>query len=254
MKIALPDFASIKKQLMEGNIDVVLTRYSDILLALLVISIIGIMIVPLGIVSITFIVIQPILLGTWCTLCLLAAAAMVIQIPYSVDELVATGQFLVRRHKAGRPVLRIFFTGDTDEGADSRVDDDDFNLYPLQALREMIVGGVSFPWSLIASVAVGAWLLFTRLTLGSEGVMANADHLIGSLVITVSFTAMAETMRPVRFLNMLLGSGLIIVALVAGTTLLQLAASVLAGAALIGLAVPRGAIRNSYGTWDRLIV
>ncbi|MCB1425786.1 MAG: vitamin K epoxide reductase family protein [Zhengella sp.] len=214
----------------------------------------GIMIVPLGIVSITFIVIQPILLGTWCTLCLLAAAAMVIQIPYSVDELVATGQFLVRRHKAGRPVLRIFFTGDTDEGADSRVDDDDFNLYPLQALREMIVGGVSFPWSLIASVAVGTWLLFTRLTLGSEGVMANADHLIGSLVITVSFTAMAETMRPVRFLNMLLGSGLIIVALVAGTTLLQLAASVLAGAALIGLAVPRGAIRNSYGTWDRLIV
>ena len=71
----------------------------------------------IGIVSITFIVIQPILLGTWCTLCLIAAAAMVIQIPYSVDELVATGQFLARRHKAGRPVLRIFFTGDTDEGA-----------------------------------------------------------------------------------------------------------------------------------------
>lgn len=214
----------------------------------------GIMIVPLGIVSITFIVIQPILLGTWCTLCLIAAAAMVIQIPYSVDELVATGQFLARRHKAGRPVLRIFFTGDTDEGADSRVDDDDFNLYPLQALREMVMGGVSFPWTLVASAGVGTWLLFTRLTLGSQGMMANADHLIGSLVITVSVTAMAETMRPVRFLNMLLGSGLIIVALVSGATLLQLAASVLAGMLLIGLAVPRGTIRNSYGSWDRLIV
>jgi type III secretion protein V len=47
VKIALPDFASLKKQLMEGNIDTVLTRYSDILLALLVIAIIGIMIVPL---------------------------------------------------------------------------------------------------------------------------------------------------------------------------------------------------------------
>ena len=38
----------------------------------------GIMIVPLGAVSITFIVIQPILLGTWCTLCLITAAAMLI--------------------------------------------------------------------------------------------------------------------------------------------------------------------------------
>ena len=41
----------------------------------------GLMIVPLGVVSITFIVIQPILIGTWCTLCLIAAAAMLIQIP-----------------------------------------------------------------------------------------------------------------------------------------------------------------------------
>lgn len=43
----LPNFQEIKEQLMSGNIDVVLTRYSDILLAVLVISIIGIMIVPL---------------------------------------------------------------------------------------------------------------------------------------------------------------------------------------------------------------
>src|SRR5690606_12841876 len=50
----------------------------------------GIMIVPLGAVSITFIVIQPILLNTWCAVCLIAAAAMLIQIPYSFDELVAT--------------------------------------------------------------------------------------------------------------------------------------------------------------------
>ena len=48
---------------------------------------------------ITFIIIQPVLLGTWCTVCLIAAAAMVIQIPYSVDELVASGQFLARKRR-----------------------------------------------------------------------------------------------------------------------------------------------------------
>jgi type III secretion protein V len=47
MKIGLPDFHALKKQVMEGNLNVVLTRYSDIMLALLVIAIIGIMIIPL---------------------------------------------------------------------------------------------------------------------------------------------------------------------------------------------------------------
>jgi len=213
----------------------------------------GIMIVPLGLVSITFIVIQPILLGTWCSLCLIAAAAMLIQVPYSVDELVATGQFLARRRREGRPVLRIFFTGDSDDGEDERRDDD-FTRYPHEIVREMLTGGVSVPWSLVVSCALGIWLMFTRLTLGSSGVMADADHLIGSLVVTVSVTAMAETMRPVRFLNAVLGAGLAIVAMVAGATLPQIIAGVLAGLLLIGLCIPRGAIRNSYGSWDRLLV
>jgi type III secretion protein V len=47
MKLPIPDFRSLKQQVMEGNLNVVLTRYSDIMLALLVIAIIGIMIVPL---------------------------------------------------------------------------------------------------------------------------------------------------------------------------------------------------------------
>jgi hypothetical protein len=62
----------------------------------------GIMIVPLGAISIFFIIIQPIVIGTWCTLCLIAAAAMLLQIPYSFDELVATTQFLLRRRRRGR--------------------------------------------------------------------------------------------------------------------------------------------------------
>jgi peptidoglycan/xylan/chitin deacetylase (PgdA/CDA1 family) len=72
----------------------------------------GVMIVPLGAVSIFFIIIQPILIGTWCTLCLFAAVAMLIQIPYSVDELVATGQFLAERRRQGKSVILAFLRGD----------------------------------------------------------------------------------------------------------------------------------------------
>src|SRR3546814_21148072 len=40
-----------------------------------------ILVVPLGGVSIFFIMIQPVVIGTYCTLCLIAAAAMLVLIP-----------------------------------------------------------------------------------------------------------------------------------------------------------------------------
>lgn len=66
--------------------------------------------------SLFFIIIRPIWIGTWCALCLVAAAAMLVQIPYSLDELVASTQFLLRRRRAGYSLLRVFLFGDTDEG------------------------------------------------------------------------------------------------------------------------------------------
>ena len=68
-------------------------------------------VVPLGIVSIYFIIIQPIVIGTYCSLCLLAALAMVIMIPYALDELVAMGQYLVLFRRRGQSLLRTFFMG-----------------------------------------------------------------------------------------------------------------------------------------------
>jgi nucleoside-diphosphate-sugar epimerase len=217
------------------------------------VMIFGIMIVPLGVISITFIVIQPIVLGTWCTLCLIAAAAMVIQIPYSVDELIATFQFLFRRHRAGQPILRVFLFGDTDI-SEGRQYEENFNQTPVKVIKEMLGGGVNVPWTLLVSVLIGIWLLFTRLTLGTTGIVADADHLIGSLVITTSVAAMAEVVRLLRFINIFFGLALIIVAFLAAGTMLQIAAAILAGLALIALSIPRGRIKNKYGSWSRVIV
>lgn len=213
----------------------------------------GILIVPLGVVSITFIVIQPILLGTWCTLCLIAAAAMLIQIPYSLDELVATGQFLNRRRKAGANLIRIFFTGDTDDGRFERRDDD-FARPPSQILRDMAAGGVGVTWNLAVCLAIGVWLMFTRLSLGTDGIAADTDHLIGSLVLTVTVTALADVARPVRFLNMALGAALLISAFAYGAGLSSMASSLLCGIGLIVFSIRRGDITNRYGKWNRFLV
>src|ERR671922_1937599 len=70
-----------------------------------------ILVVPLGGVSIFFIIIQPIMIGTYCTLCLIAAAAMLIMIPLTLDEVVAMGRYMVRSVREGRSFWSTFFRG-----------------------------------------------------------------------------------------------------------------------------------------------
>lgn len=215
----------------------------------------GFMIIPLGAVSITFIIIQPIILNTWCTLCLIAAAAMLIQIPYSFDEIIATLQFLRRRAKAGRPWLKILFTGDTDDASemDKKIKGDDFRMSYWATIKDMLGGGVNLPWNLVASAAVGIWLMSTRLTLGADGGMANADHLIGALTLTVTVTALAEVMRPMRFVNALLGLVLLVTPFVYDAGTASMISSIICGIALIGLSIPSGPIRYHYAGWDKVL-
>lgn len=213
----------------------------------------GLMIVPLGVVSIAFIIIQPIVIGTWCTLCLIGAAFMLIQIPYSLDELVATGQFLNRRRQAGHSLWRVLFTGDTDEGR-TNSEPDEFARPPFAILRDMVGGGVSLPWNLAMTAVIGVWLMLTRVTLNAEGGMADADHVVGALVLTVVALAAAEVARPVRFLTMPLGAVLLVTPFVYPTDAVGMTASFICGVALIGLAIPRGRIRQNYDNWNRLLV
>src|SRR5690606_28835251 len=71
----------------------------------------GLLIIPLGVVSVSFIIIQPPLIGALCTLCIIQAAVTVILIPYSVDEVLATLQYLWRAQRAGEPFWRTFWMG-----------------------------------------------------------------------------------------------------------------------------------------------
>ncbi|MEO3386934.1 NAD-dependent epimerase/dehydratase family protein [Mesorhizobium sp. CAU 1741] len=218
----------------------------------------GVLIVPLGVVSITFIIIQPIVLGTWCTLCLIGAAAMLIQIPYSLDELIATCEFLYRRRKQGAPLLKIFFTGDTDEvrGSDSAQQQDEADEFarPARAIiADLFGGGVNFPWTLTLCALIGLWLMFTRLTFGSDGAMADADHLIGALVVTFSVIAFAEIGRAVRFLNMPLGAALLVTPFIFDASAAATVSSLVSGILLIALSIPRGPIEQKWGMSSILI-
>ncbi|WP_029547976.1 NAD-dependent epimerase/dehydratase family protein [Sphingobium yanoikuyae] len=212
----------------------------------------GLMIAPLGIVSIFFIIIQPIWIGTWSTLALIGAAAMLIQIPYSLDELVAVGQFLRRRARAGKNVLRVFLFGDTDEGGAGDVPDE-FDRPARAIVKDLAIGGVSLPWNLAIATALAASLLFTRVTFGAPPPIANWDHLLGSLALTMISIAAAEVARSVRFLLIPIGAALCVTPFAFGAEALHAAYDVLLGLALIGLAIRRGEVSAQYGSWNRLI-
>lgn len=213
----------------------------------------GLMIAPLGVTSIFFIIIQPISIGTWCTLCLLGAAAMIVQIPYSLDEMLATFQFMRRRVRAGKSWLRVLLFGDRDDG-DPEESGDEFDRPASAVMGDMWGGGVSLPWNLALAGLVGLWLMFTRLILGTEGQQADVDHLVGSLALTVISLAAAEVARPLRYLLIPLGAWLIVSVLLGGGFGIHTVLGVVAGLALIVLSLRRGPIRERYSTWQRLIV
>ena len=214
-----------------------------------------ILVVPLGGVSIFFIIIQPLVIGTYCTLCLIAALAMLIMIPLALDEVVAMGQYMRRGAAMGRPFWRTFFQGGPDPSGCADEKDSGFSA-PIASQMVAAARGVNMPWSLLLSCALGVWLMFSRLIFGTSGMVANNDHLVGALMITVAVCAMAEVARPLRFLNILLGLWLVTAPwLFSGATVGPAWNDVIVGTLVVIASLRRGTrSEEHYGAWDRFIV
>jgi hypothetical protein len=56
---------------------------------------------PLGLVSVLLVILQPVLVGAWCTLCLVTAAISIVMISPAMDELLASLQYLQRVKREG---------------------------------------------------------------------------------------------------------------------------------------------------------
>lgn len=212
----------------------------------------GILVVPLGAVSVFFIIIQPIVIGTWCTLCLLGALAMLLQIPYSFDEILATLQFMKARRRQGRPLWFLLMRGDTIAGGSADYSDN-FEAPPREVLREMFVTGISVPWTLFVSTLIGVALMSTRLLFDTQELAADNDHVVGALVVTFSIMAWGEVARPLRFVNVAFGLWLLMSPwVIGGYSGIAAAASVFFGLMLVWLAIPLGRVASHFGPWDRI--
>lgn len=72
------------------------------------VALFGLLVGPLGAVSILLVILQP-FVGGWCLLCLVTAFISVVMIGPAMDEVLASLQHLRREHDAGRSVWRAFW-------------------------------------------------------------------------------------------------------------------------------------------------
>lgn len=213
----------------------------------------GFIVVPLGIVSIVLVIMQPLAVGAWCSLCLFTAAAMLLMIPLSLDEIVAMVQLVVRKKREGHSAWRVFWLG-------ANLPDDTPTWQPVRPeiwRPRGMLWGFTNTWSLWLSAAIGVWLMFSpaALGVGIEQAAADSDHLVGALIIVIAIIALAEVTRPARFLNVPLGLWLAAAPwFLAGATAGSRWNSALMGAAVVFLSLPLGRLRDHYGSFDKIVL
>ncbi|HET7275859.1 MAG TPA: vitamin K epoxide reductase family protein [Longimicrobiaceae bacterium] len=216
----------------------------------------GILVIPLGLVHIALVISQPVVVGAWCTFCLLAAAIMLPMIPLTVDEVIAMVQNLKTAHRNGESVWRAFWKGGPPEGSTEDERTPEIYTFPDQPgkVLKSSLWGMSAPWTLVVSTVIGIWLMFVPAMVGLEGLASDLNHIGGALVVVVAVIAMGEPLRSGRLLNGLLGLCLIVAPwTLSGFTAVATWSSVIAGAALIVLCLPSGPVRERFGNWDRLV-
>lgn len=72
----------------------------------------GVAVGPLGAVSVLLVILQPVLFGSWCTLCLASAAISIAMIGPAMDEVLASLQHIQRQRARGVTTWRAFWGKD----------------------------------------------------------------------------------------------------------------------------------------------
>ena len=213
-----------------------------------------IVVVPLGLTHITLVILQPVAVGAWCTLCLAAAFLMLIMIPFTIDEVIATGQFLAAARREGRSLWRTFWVGGTMQDGS---DDTRTPRYgaPIGDMVSPATWGVTVPWTLAAGALLGVWVMSSPALFESTPPAAHSAHVIGALVVTVGVIATAEVVRALRFLNLLFGAWIAMSGWVlSGASAAAQWSGLVVGLLILALSLPRGPIRERYGAWQSWIV
>jgi hypothetical protein len=222
------------------------------------VALFGILVIPLGLVHIFLVISQPVAVGAWCTMCLLAASIMLPMIPLEVDEVIAMGQHMVLAKRRGDSLWQVFWKGGMPVEPNTDERSPEIMELPAQPMKvfKASVWGMSCPWTLLVSAIIGIWLMFSPAVfgIGIQASAANIFHLSGALIVVVAVICMGEVLRRGRYLNILIGLIVAIGPWFSGDSNLALNINgAVAGLLITLLSFPRGPKKEQYGLWDKYV-
>jgi hypothetical protein len=213
------------------------------------VSLFGALVVPLGIASVVLMIMQPVVVGAWCTICIITAFFMLLMLALSLDEVLAMVEYLQQIRRAGKSVWRTFWYG-----GDALGDRLTLRRPERNRLHEMFLG-MTVPWNLVVVSGLGLWLLASPAVFQTQGLAADINYVLGAAVWVVAIIAFAEVARAIRFANIVLAIVLMVLPwLLGGGTMTHSLNNLLVAALIIVLSIPPGKIKNTYGSWNRLIL
>jgi hypothetical protein len=169
----------------------------------------GVVVVPGSLVSIVLIILQPLVIGSWCFLCLFTAACMLMMVIFAVDEVAATLQFLQLKKKEGKSVWQVFCHGDTcieaTKDETTPLVDSSFSI-----LYRAATWGVGIRWKFLFSAILGVLVIAAPSFFEVAKIVADSDFITGALIVVVSVLSMAEVMHKSSYLNFLFALWIVI--------------------------------------------
>jgi hypothetical protein len=200
------------------------------------------LVIPVGIVSVTLIILQPVAVGAWCSWCLATASCMLLMIILTAGELVGVVQFLAEVRQRKGSVWLAFWKGGTPKRD------------PMVKSMQRFFLGVTAPWNLALSVILGIWLMASPALLHIQSSLAICNYVAGPMIAAISVIAFAEVFRIVRYGNILLGAALIVGSwAVSGSFATAAIHNTVIGLLVIALCFRKGQIIGRYGAWEQLI-
>ncbi len=203
------------------------------------------LVIPVGIVSITLIILQPVIVGAWCSWCLATAASMLLMIVLTAGELAAVLQLLNESRQKGESMWQVFWKGAKP-----------IYNFPAAAPRKKLKFsfGATLPWNLAVATLLGIWTMASPSALDLDRRLSTGNFIIGPMVVAFSIIACAEAFRSIRYLNVLFGLTLILLPwIVTGSHFGGALNNASVGILIVALSFRKGPVNERYGAWGKLI-
>lgn len=202
----------------------------------------GLAVGPLGMASEILVMSQPILVGAWCTLCLISAVISLLMIGPAVDEMLASLQYLKRVRREGHDLWTAFWGGGPDE-----VEPDEAAQPP--ATSPAWLGIIAQ----ILILAAGVWVMASPAVLGYGSPASTSNRIVGPLLITVGGIAAWEHVRGIRWAALPVAAWMVIAPWILGFPTDATISSLVVAAIVTVLTLISGATNGNYGGgWSSL--